>query len=173
MKTVRTLLVMFLLGFTISLTFQVAKSERYADVWRDRVASLEQREADIETIENAQEYGGRAVEAVRMLAVENGLLCERDAKLTLYVAAMEEENAKLKASVSESVERMQARLEENNELHQEINNLSYKIRCLEQALEAVEVKQPADVDEIKDDILEIFEYLQLVDEAVTALTIIL
>jgi hypothetical protein len=155
MKALRTFLLLALIGFTVALAAQVIKSERYVQIWQNRVASLEHHEAQVAQITACQEYSGACLEATRMLAVENGLLCERDAKMTLYVAALQEENTKLKGVVAEGVEKMQEMLEENSELHREINNLSYKIRCLEQALEAASKPPEPTVDSIKNDILDI------------------
>jgi small-conductance mechanosensitive channel len=150
-----SLLFAILLGSLIGMSAQVVKTEMYVRVWESRVQSLDEMERQQHELAVSQEYGARAVEAVRMLAVENGLLCERDAKAQKYVLAMEEENAKLKAALNESVDKMVELLEENSNLHQEIINLSYKVRCLEQALEAASKPPEPTVDSIKNDILDI------------------
>ena len=92
----------------------------------------------------ALEYSAELFEAARMLAVENGLLCGRDGKSMGFVAALEEENARLKGALNESVEHVETVLTENNTLHQEISNLTYRLRALERAMEALTKATPAE-----------------------------
>ena len=173
----RFLLVMVLslfIGFTVSLTYQTVKTERYVHMWQTRVASLEHQEAQQLRVEYAQEYTRDLFDAARTIANENGLLCERDHKMTLYVAALQEENAKLKASLCESVEHLEVVLAENGELHQEISNLSYRIQYLEEALKyKPKPDEGDDLDEIRNDVLDILKAVQVIDEVVSVLTILL
>jgi hypothetical protein len=134
------------LGVLIGLTTQAVKTEVYVQLWQRRVAGLEQVQDQLHNTAVAQEYGTRAVEAIRMMAIENGLLCERDAKMQKYVLTMEEENTKLKAALNESVDKMVELIEENSDLHEEINYLSYKVECLEKALDATSPPAPEPTD---------------------------
>lgn len=186
MKSIlRSAFICFLIGFSVIVTIQMCKTEHYVRVWQNRVASLEQREADIGYIETAQDYGRLAVESCRMLALENGLLCEREAKMTSVVAALQEENTKLKGAIAESVENMQAMLDENNDLHREINRLNFHVEVLENSLEktqaaleaateAIEVlKAQEDPTATNVDLTRYLKGVQYADEVVTALTVIL
>lgn len=124
-----------LFGYAVVLTFMVVKTEAYARLWK-------QRAYDAVLTRYAQEQNKVALEAVRMLAVENGLLCEREAKATKFVLSMEEENIKLKGALAESVENMEALIKENNKLNNEIINLRYRIQCLEKAFQMTELELP-------------------------------
>jgi len=155
MKTLKTLGFLFLAFSALALSVQVMKTEAYVQLWETRVASVEQREKDVATMLECQDYSNRVVEAVRMLAVENGLLCERDAKMQKYVLAMEEENAKLKAALDQSVEKMSELLEENSELMSEVQNLKWQISILEDTVETLKDRGPT-LDDIKESILELF-----------------
>jgi uncharacterized coiled-coil DUF342 family protein len=171
MNLLKGLLVVFLLGFTIAMSAQVVKTEVYVRLWENRVESLEHHEELAANIQFAQQYGQEVLAVARQLATENGLMAERDHKMTLYVAALEEESNRQKASLCEAVEKIQSLMKENNELHDEVFNLSYKVRCLEQALEAVsEPKAEAPPTNLFQDTINIIQY---VDDAVAILTIIL
>ena len=145
MKVIRTyvgmLLLLLIVGASTAMFAQLAKTELYVKTWEDRVEAVEYQEQQVSATLMSQQYCQRLLEAIKMLAVENGLLCEREAKLTQYVAIMEEENTKLKAALSESVDRLETAITETENLYETIDNLKYRIQCLEKALNAVESAQ--------------------------------
>jgi|GEM_PF-3064017 len=154
MKKVLILIAVLLSVMNAGLFYVCFHNDFRAKVWSDRVKASGQMQQYQRDSLKAIEFGHTCLAACRSLATENGLLCERDAKMTKYVAAMEEENARLKAVVAESVDRIEAELEQNNDLHDEISNLKYKIQCLEDALKAVNEKEkPEDWGEILNDII--------------------
>ena len=180
MKKLLPSVLAFVSVLLVILSTYVIRTEVFVHAWQDRVASVDFRQSEVNKLAVAQEYGRTAMSSCRMLAVENGLLCERDAKMTKYVAAMEEENTKLKASLAESVEHLQALIKDNNGLHDEVNQLGYKIQCLEQALTSTKAALKAALDTLKkkEDVqvnpfVKLLGYLQYTNEAVTALGIAL
>ena len=153
-------------------TLMVYRSEMAFINWQERVESVEQVEQVNMQILRAQEYNREVMSAVAMLATENGLLCEREQKTTLYVAGLDEENAKLKAALAESVENLEMQIEELNLLHNEVSRLRYKVQTLEAALElATPTPAPEQsVNDVKNDLLDI---LELADTVLTILPILL
>ena len=128
----------FLLAALLAvMTAQLSCTDFQAAAWERRAESVDRLEDLNRDIVRSYNFSQLALEATRMLAVENGLLCEREAKLTQVVAGVEEENRSLKSSLDESVSRLQTQVEEINRLIDENTRLSWKVLCLESALEAV------------------------------------
>ena len=164
----RAFLMIVLCGLLIIGGYYIVSTEVHVFTWQRRVASIKYQEQKILDIRSAQEYSRHLFEAARMMAIENSLLCERDAKMTEFVAALGEENTRLKASVDESITRMESLLEENNELYREIGRLKFQVQCLEKALDFMPTS--AEPEDIKEDLLDLFD---TVDTAISVLFILL
>lgn len=174
MKKFLVFVVVLLAGVNAGLIYEIFGTEYRAITWERRVNSAEVLEEQKCDALRSIEYGQDCLGVARMLATENGLLCERDAKLTLYVAGVEEENMRLKAVVADGVDRMESMLQENNQLHEELDRTYYRIQCLEKALEFMPTPATEeDLDDIKDDVLEIFETAKTVIDVVTVLPFLL
>lgn len=133
-------------------------TETRAARWQQRVNSAESIEATNLMILRSQDYSNLLMESLRVMANENGLLCERDAKAMDVMLALEEANAKLKAALAEATNLMQGQLAENDRLMEELDRAYYRIMLLERTVDSL-TPQPTpadDLDDIKDDLLDIF-----------------
>jgi hypothetical protein len=160
-----------LLGICGGLIYDAANIEYRVHMWDKRVRSAEQFEEQAKMVCYAQKYGEHCLDAVRSLALENGLLCEREAKTVLYVAGMEEENMRLKGSLAEAVARLQSQVEEINDLNDEVYRLEYKVAVLEAALEFGPEAEPKDVANAA--FIDFVNAVQTIDAAARIITIIL
>ena len=133
MKTICAFI--FLLCVTATCSFHIARIESQVYRWNSSVTRAEHIEDIINKVRDAQEYSSSLLEATRMLANENGILCERDARAVRVVRMFEEENQKLKVSLNESVDRLVAQQQEIEDLYNEKYLLEYKIQSLERALQ--------------------------------------
>lgn len=127
-----------LIGICAGLAYEAANPHIQATMWERRVERLEKVEKLNNDLLYAQAYARDCFEAVRMLAVENGLLCEREAKMVQAMTIREEENRALKASLSEAVERLQEQTKQINELMEANSKLKWQVKTLEEALGVVE-----------------------------------
>ena len=125
-----------LIGICVGTTYIAVDVETRAARWQAYHESNQFLEKQNEKLLEANMYSQRLMEAVRMLANENGLLCEREAKMVQIVAEFEEENRRLKASLNEAVDMLQEQQDEMNRLHETIERLRYKVKVLENALES-------------------------------------
>lgn len=131
-----------LLGFTCVvlivicavLTSFVLETERHAARWSERTESVEVAERYNNKLLESARYSEKLMESVQVLASENMMLCERDAKMAQVVSQYKEENRRLKQSLTEAVNRLRKQNTEMNELHEHIDRLMYKIQVLEKAL---------------------------------------
>ena len=87
-----------------------------------------------------------------MLVVENGILCERELKMTQAFSQLEEENRALKISLSESVKNLNEQSETINELIEENEKLKWRVGLLERQVDVLEkaLKQASDPQVIDD-----------------------
>lgn len=124
---------LLLIGVIVGMCLYVGDNEIHyrRAVQIERVAKLNQE------VTQAQEYSRLAIEATKMLAVENGLLVEREQKIVAAYAAMEEENRALKRSLNEAVDRLESQVEQINELIETNENLSWRVEVLQKALDSV------------------------------------
>jgi chromosome segregation ATPase len=124
--------IMVCLGaITLDTEVRAARWERRVE----RVETLRQLNCDIL---RAQEYSGNLMESVRMLANENGILCEREAALLTVISGVEEENNRLGVSLDESIKRLQEYEKQVNELIDEAERASWRISQLENTIETLE-----------------------------------
>ncbi|RLB67981.1 MAG: hypothetical protein DRH04_07305 [Deltaproteobacteria bacterium] len=144
MKGLKTILVILLVGLLLGSVAYILQTEALVQVWEARVRDADSYFQMVETVEHAQRYSKDLQDALRVMANENGLLCERDAKMVKVVAVYDEENQRLKAALKEAIEKLQDQQKELNEVYDEIGRLQYKIQCLEKALELIPT--PADPD---------------------------
>lgn len=174
MKKFQLFVILALLGCVAGLVYDIVNIESRRAQWEEHVQSAESWARLNEQVMYSQMYSRDCLEAVRMLANENGILCAREVKMTAYVTAMEEENTKLKNSLKESVENLERQIAEINQLHEELSRAHYRLEVLEAALKLVPTpaEEPT-LDDIKDDILGIFDVIQGVDTAVTILNVLL
>jgi len=138
MKTFLTLVVLIQLAFLSSAGYYIYETDCGAERWRANVTESEQILSLANEIEHAQAYSYRCFDAVCMLANENGILCERDVKMTQVVAEFEEENRRLKESLDQACEHMSTQEDTINDLIEETEKLQYKIETLERALNAIQ-----------------------------------
>lgn len=118
----------------------VADVESRASRWNEYIGSAQQLEEVNENLLASQVYSQRLMEAVRALSLENGLLCEREAKMVEVVSQYKEENRRLKQALTEAVNKMKEQRIKMNEMYEQIDRLHYKIEVLEQALDGKESK---------------------------------
>lgn len=135
---------LLLLGICAGLAHFTVQTEMHAERWAQRAAAIEHVESLNQDLLLAQEYSQTALEATKMLALENGLLCEREAKVSEAYSIIEQENRSLKASLSESVERLEDQIKQINSLMEENGTLKWKVSTLERALKAVEDQKKED-----------------------------
>lgn len=137
MKKVLGFCVLVLIAMNVVMCINVANTEVCADRWNDRVTSFQQvRELNMEIL-RAHEYSESLIESVRMLALENGLLCERNKAATEVVIQFEGENHRLKVSLSDACKRLEEQLEQINKLIDEVEALTWQVRAWEKLLDKV------------------------------------
>lgn len=170
MNLFKTLVILLLLGMVAGLGYNAINIETRAMIWEARIESAEEVEDVNMEILKAHEYSDRCLEAVRMLANENGILCEREVKMVKYLQGVEEENARLKVSLKEAVSRLQEQIEEINNLHQNVFMLEYKVKTLEQALNALPDTEPPMTYGTKH--ISIYEVLEIVNGVTGVITIL-
>ena len=137
-RTPYFLLCLLLLALVVTTACLSLQTEMHAERWTNRVTSLGEVEQLNRELLQAFQYTQCSLDATRMLANENGILCEREAKVTLVLAGLEEENLTLKNSLNEAVGKLELQLSQINVLMDINDRLRYKIDCLETALEAIE-----------------------------------
>jgi DNA repair ATPase RecN len=163
------LLVVLLCALTIGLSAQLVYQDQQSAVWTDRATRADAIYKLNLQIQQAHNYSRSLVDAVRTLATENGLLCEREAKATQVLVEFEQENRNLKRSLAEAAKATQVLVEfeqenrnlkrslaeacnrldkqqdEINDLIDERDVLMYKLMVLEKALSLLpaEVKKKA------------------------------
>jgi len=135
-----------LIAMCACLVVIAADAETQSARWQARVNVVQEMRELNQDITTSQVYSARLLEAVRMLAMENGLLCERELAITAVVMGLEEENLRLSVSLDESVARLQEDAEQINELIDANDRLRYQLQALERALEALEAITDAQED---------------------------
>jgi predicted RNase H-like nuclease (RuvC/YqgF family) len=141
MKTVRSGVyvgcILALIAMNVVMGVSVATTEVCAERWTRRAASFQAvRELNTELL-LAHEYSEGLAEAVRMLALENGLLCERNKAATEVVVQYEEESRRLKMSLGDACKRLEEQIEQINKLFDEVENLRWQVETLEAILNKV------------------------------------
>ena len=129
--------ILALIAMNVIMGSNIAIVEVCAERWSKRLNSVQQvQELNMEIL-RAHEYSENLVEAVRMLASENGLLCERNKAATEVVIQYEEESRRLKMSLGEACKRLKEQLELINELIDEVESLRWQVETLEDILNSV------------------------------------
>lgn len=126
-----------LIGMNVLMGMSVATVEVCAERWHERVASYNQVQELNRKARYANEYSQGLAEAVRMLASENGILCERDKAATEVVVQYEEESRRLKMSLAEACKRLEEQIVQINELTDEVEELRWQVGTLEKILDKV------------------------------------
>jgi hypothetical protein len=116
--------------------------------WQARIDVVQEMHDLNRDVRDSQIYAASLYEAVRMLANENGILCEREKAVTEVVMGLEQENLRLSVSLDEAVDRLQEDAEQINELIDSNNRLRYQLEVLERALEAIETAAEAQEEEL-------------------------
>ncbi len=128
-----------LIAMNVLMGMSVATVEVCAGRWSKRVDSLRQVQELNRKVLYANEYSQGLAEAVRMLALENGILCERDKAATEVVVQYEEESRKLKMSLGDACKRLEEQLGQINKLIDEVEDLTWQVGVLEDAFDKVTV----------------------------------
>lgn len=173
MKGFLTFICLLLVGCCVGIGMMAADTEMHAARWSRHIESAQFMEDVNEDIAQAHIYSERCLEAVRMLANENGLLCERESKLTIVVAQMEEENRALKASLSDAVGRLENQNKQINELIDQNQRLIWQIQQLERTLELIENRQPPTPDTVPPEIAALIQDVVLVSDVASIATTVL
>jgi len=140
MKRFHLFVTVLLLTIVACLSALLAHQEVYVAMWESNVQCAQTYAEHNRKLAIAQEYSFEAVAAARMLATENGILCERDAKMSEMISGFDEENMRLRASLAEAVDKMEAQRLEFEALLDEASHLRYKVAVLERALEMAQKK---------------------------------
>jgi hypothetical protein len=145
-KTLYGFCVVFLVTVNIVMAIGAANTEVCAARWADRVTSFQNVRELNQEILLAHEYSENLIESVRMLALENGILCERDKAATEVVVQYEEESRRLKMSLAEACKRLEEQIVQINELSDEVEGLRWQVETLEKALDKVKTAEPDQSD---------------------------
>jgi len=137
MRGLYGMICLLLVGLVAGMAIFIGDNEMHAARWNNRVEKIEYMETLNQDLLRSQEYSFMLMEATRMLANENGILCERDAKTVQQVAVFDEENRLLKSSLVEATGKIEEMLVDLNELIDENEALRYKNKVLEQSLEVL------------------------------------
>jgi predicted RNase H-like nuclease (RuvC/YqgF family) len=135
-----------LIGMNVLMGMSVATVEVSAERWHKRVASYNQVQELNREVRYANEYSQGLADAVRMLALENGILCERDKAATEVVVQYEEESRRLKMSLAEACKRLEEQVGQINDLTDEVEDLRWQVDTLEKALDKVKAAEPDQSD---------------------------
>jgi hypothetical protein len=143
-KTVCGLCIVALLAMNVTMALNVANTEMCAERWNERVTSFEKvRELNLELLA-AHRYSENLTESVRMLALENGILCERDKAATEVVVQYEEDSRRLRMSLAEACKRLEEQITQINDLTDEIEDLRWQVGTLEKVLDKVKAEDQSD-----------------------------
>jgi len=134
----RGVIALLLIGIIVILGTIALDTEARATRWERRVAKVQCLEQLNRDILRSQEYSSNLLESVRMLANENGILCEREAAHLQVIAGVEEENTRLGVSLDESIVRLQEYEEQVNDLIDEAERSAWRISQLEETIETLE-----------------------------------
>jgi len=147
MKKFQLVVILLLSAVVAGLAFDASNIEARVALWERRVQSAQYKD-DINTkILDSNTYSRDCLSTARMLATENGILCEREQKLVAYIAEIEEKNARLKSSLKEAVESLESNLQEINRLSDELSKANFRLEALEAALKLIPTPaKPDDVD---------------------------
>ena len=135
--------IMALIAMNVIMGMSVATVEVCAGRWGNRVDSLRRVEDLNRKILYANEYSQGLAEAVRMLALENGILCERDKAATEVVVQYEEESRRLKMSLGDACKRLEEQNVQINELIDKVEELRWQVGVLENAFDKVNSAETA------------------------------
>ena len=104
-------------------TFIYVVDEHYS---KQQVKKVEAMHLD-DRLEQVEKYSLNLLDVVKSLSHENTLLCERDAKTFQVVAEFEDENRRLKCSLSDAVTRLKDQQTEINSLIDQNTDLGHKV----------------------------------------------
>jgi len=138
MRGLYGIIAILLIGICAASTYTACDTEIRAQRWERRVASATWAQGIIEDVQSSQKYSGRLLDALSVMASENGILCERDAASMKVIAEFEDENRRLKTALAESIDRLQSQETQINDLIDGNGTLRYKIQALEQTIESLE-----------------------------------
>jgi len=169
MKTFMFVTICLLLGCVAGFTYNTLNIETQVRRWKSHVESAEALSNLNSKILDAHMFSKEVMEAVRMLANENGILCERELKMTQYVANVEEENERLKNALKEAVITLEGQRVEINQLHDELSKAYFRLEVLEKALKL----SPTEANPAKQEIQKVFDAVEAIDAILTIIPILL
>jgi len=106
------------------VTFAWTVDEQHSKQQVDKVEAVNHLDA---RAEQAEKYSLDLLDVVKSLSHENTILCERDAKTFQVVAEFEDENRRLKGSLSDAVTRLKDQQTEINSLIDQNTDLGHKV----------------------------------------------
>jgi vacuolar-type H+-ATPase subunit I/STV1 len=135
MKNLLVVICFLLLGLTAGSVHFAMQTEMHAARWERRVQSVSTVERLNMQVARSREYSESCFELAKTLTKEYSRITDQQQSLYNTICEYDEENRSLKASLSESVKRLEAQEEQISDLIQENNNLIWKIETLEAALD--------------------------------------
>jgi Asp-tRNA(Asn)/Glu-tRNA(Gln) amidotransferase C subunit len=109
-------------------TFIYIVDKQYSKQQVEKVEAMTHLEDRAEQVEK---YSLDLLDVVKSLSHENTILCERDAKTFQVVAEFEDENRRLKCSLSDAVTKLKDQQTEINSLIDLNTDLGRKVKALE------------------------------------------
>lgn len=113
--------------YTLTTDIQAERWERRATC-ADGIATINAQ------IYESHRYSKTLMESLRVVTNENGILCERDAISVRTIAAMEEENQRLKMSLKETCDMLLESINANEELHRDLDGLRWQVQQLQHVI---------------------------------------
>lgn len=155
MRTLKVFLLSGLIGALATLTAYILTTEATVARWHSRVESVEAIREINQQITVSYLYSEEVVEIAQKLATLNAELVERERLTMSYVASLEDENTRLKASLVEATKHLNEQVEENNALHKQLENTNWRIKTLEETVqslnEALRKVNEAQRDQVEND----------------------
>jgi len=141
-----------LVGVVLGMLSWVGTCEYYRaacmkQVW-DTQARAERELVMVESLRGAQQYATPVLEMAAQLAEENAMFTEVIDRARDLVREKEEELARTKQALSDSIELLQDQIEENNDCVDEIRSLEARIRELYRTINELmeKIPNPEDVE---------------------------
>lgn len=134
MKVAKLSVCSAVVGCLAACIFHLVQIEVHVERWHQRVESVEAIEDLNLNITRSQLYSDDVLQMAKQLAWQNRELVEREQKTIAYVVAVEDENNRLKNELTEATIILQDQIRENNDLHKQLENLTWRIEQMESTI---------------------------------------